>query len=256
MLAPYSVFAQPYWASAPAPTASITPAQLGSNCVWYMTGLPSDVDGTNTWEYASGTNSIAYSSPPFLSTDAPAQFGTRMGSMQPTGTIQYASCARGLAVPSGTGVSLSFWLKNNSTQSSPKYPFVISGGSFGSNVIAPEVHFSSGVISRLFVYFGPIQANFALANLAANTWHHFAFVASPSATPRLFVNGVAQGASTGAAPSSFAFTATSAVVNNSGGGGLWCGLSDVRVYKVALSDAQVAAIRGWDGTPAAQPITV
>lgn len=87
--------------------------------------------------------------------------------------------------------------KNSSTQSSPKYPFVLSGGSFGSNVVAPEVHFLSGVIARIYVYIGPSR-------------HVALRVRSPNSTPRLFVKGVAQNSSMGAASSSFAFSTTSA----------------------------------------------
>lgn len=256
MLAPYSVYSLPFWASAPAPSASVTPASLGGNCLWYMTGLASDGDGANTFEYASGTNSIAYAGgSSFFSTDAPAQFGTRMGSMQALGTTLYASRAAGVTVPSGTGISVAWWVKSASAQGSPKYPFVF-GNSFGSNVIAPEVHFSSGVISKLYLYYGPGGSNFNLSNITMNQWNHFCLVASPSAVPKLWVNGVAVTASNGAAPSSLAHSSSAFVANNAAGGGLSCSLTDLRVYKIALSDAQVAAIYAYNGSPASQPITV
>ena len=240
-------------------TFTLTNFSLPGSLCFYNTVIESEVDTTNkkVGEYVNkiwfpyyGTNMI--------STDQPSSLSTDYGSFILSDANNYVDYTGNTETfNSGQGITICFWFKLTSTSGSGsiKFPFRL-GLNFGTNLITPEINYNaSGVLTNLFVYgLNTSGARFVPNTSLLNTWNHFSIVFNNAAVAQLYVNGSTLFNSTNG---NNTFSST---VNAVGGRmphntthvpqGL---ITEIRIYKEALSQTRINNIYTWNGSGTTQP---
>ena len=237
-------------------TYTLSNFTLPSSLCFYSTVIESEVD-TDTKKVGEYKNKVwfPYYGTTMISTETPASItNTNIGSFSIGDTNNYVDfTGQTITFNSGQSLTICFWFKLTSTAGNGtlRFPFRI-GSTFNSDLLLPEFNYnSSGVLTNFFCYgLTSSGARFVPNTSLLNNWVHFAIIFNHAGVAQLYVNG------------STLFTSTNGTNNfnntiNSQGGRIPYSngnniptslITEIRVYKEALTQARINNIYTWNGT--------
>jgi hypothetical protein len=229
---------------------------LPSSLCFYSTVLEDevDVDGKKVGEYKNKVW-FPYYGTTMISTEAPPTFtNTNIGSFSIGDANNYVDLTgQTITFNSGQNITICFWFKltSNNGNGTLRFPFRI-GSTFNTDLLLPEFNYnSSGVLTNFFVYgLTSSGARFVPNTAMLNNWVHFSIVFTHAAVAKLYVNGSTLFTSTNG-NNNFNSTINSqgGRIPYSAGNNMPTGLlTEIRVYKEALSQTQIQNIYNWNGT--------